>query len=79
MTWTRETPTKPGYYWLRLRRDIHSDDVFGPAIVNIYGSDDPELEWMGYENPMRVADIPGAGWIDACWYGPLEPPPGEQP
>jgi hypothetical protein len=62
MKWTKKTPTKPGYYWLK--------DNEGIRIVEI-------CNWLGgltvLETGSEVDHVPPKGSA-VRWAGPLEPP-----
>jgi hypothetical protein len=64
--WTREPPTRPGWYWLRWT-GIGGVDV----VVKVDGGALPRAHFVGGESnwlPMRTIRA------DAEWFGPLEPP-----
>ena len=72
ITWTRQTPSKPGWYWLLNP----SEEPGLPTIVQVC------FEW---ETSQSVAIIPGSNpktssrvqdlrELDALWAGPLELP-----
>jgi hypothetical protein len=65
VTWTRELPKVPGWYWFRA-------DGRAPEAVQIV-NDGHELLFLSVDldEPASLADFDGY----ACeWYGPLEPP-----
>lgn len=72
--WTTETPTKPGYYWLR-NVDTHSRyKASAPQVVRVYeaGNGFPgnfDIALHGDDRTIEFRHI-----INAEWAGPLEPP-----
>lgn len=67
MEWTKEAPTKPGWYW---NKSYDSNKN-----IRIYMT---KVDW--YYKELRVA-YPGNEllfridfWKDDLWYGPVEPP-----
>ena len=62
MSWTKEKPTVPGYYWVR-----GGWYEFGVALIDM---DTPQMTWrLGVEDPEFIDDID-----EIEWYGPLEVP-----
>lgn len=71
MEWTKDLPTKPGWYWIVPLRD---DDLSGrtPPYAVLVEQEGPRFfrYWvpgMDYADP--VESIAGA-----YWFGPIEPP-----
>jgi hypothetical protein len=66
MNWTKELPTKTGYYWFR---------AMPPQLVTVVEIDTKGGQWLayfpGWEIPYQKDD---AGLQNAEWFGPLEPP-----
>jgi hypothetical protein len=63
MNWTREKPTKPGWYWHRLmphteRRVLHVFKLAGALVVD-------HTKWSA---PAKVEEYRG------LWCGPIEEP-----
>ncbi len=65
MNWTRESPTKKGWYW--LRQDKEETHLF-----IVYVIDAERMVAAGSETEINPAQEVGE------WYGPLEPPPTEE-
>ena len=72
MTWTQQTPSKPGWYWLLNPRE----EPRVPTVVQI---------WIDWETGRSVAIIPASHPksssrvqdlrdLDAFWAGPIELP-----
>jgi len=61
MKWTADTPTEPGWYWLRLRDAVD--------IVDVEQTDEGLCILWDAAPRDRVADMRGA-----FWSGPLQPP-----
>ena len=59
--WTTDTPTEPGWYWLRLRDAVD--------IVDVEQTDEGLCILWDAAPRDRVADMRGA-----FWSGPLQPP-----
>jgi hypothetical protein len=59
MTWTREKPTTPGWYWYQSRPDST------PMIVQIYA----EKVWCA-----GILDGGPISSLDGKWAGPIESP-----
>lgn len=68
MEWTKEKPTKPGYYW--LRRKWYDDE---PVKVHRYenGGEIAELvvREIAVDTEYDINDL-----VDEKWSGPIEPP-----
>ncbi len=63
MTWTKERPTKPGWYWTLPELgvvQVKQYPLSGELYVLMDGDD---VEYDLYAFP------------DTLWYGPIEPPP----
>ena len=61
--WTKEKPTKEGYYWLR-----NGPEGAEPQIVQVWGTDLRTVELCG-------SDVAyDAEYIEGEWSGPLEAP-----
>lgn len=70
--WTRERPTEPGYYWLRL-------PYLAPQIVCV-AMDRRTVEFVGSDDVQDLDPSPPTGMspdIDpaAQWLGPIPLPP----
>jgi hypothetical protein len=68
LTWTKEKPTKPGWYWLRLyvsRGDLGSG--YRPNIA--YVQDDGSICFLGSESDLKIEEV-----LEGEWAGPIEPP-----
>jgi hypothetical protein len=72
--WTKEKPSKPGYYWLRNFTLIESYGFLGvdgsTTVVKVYrdaGDDDLTVALPGTEVIAPMADVRGE------WQGPLYP------
>jgi len=65
MKWTKETPTEPGWYWLR-------EYGIGPIKMgDVHEFLDVLLcEETGSDLTYRLSDYPNS----TIWYGPIEPP-----
>lgn len=62
--WTKEKPTKPGFYWMRSFRDFHDDKAHAVQL------DDNKCVWfIGSELDYPMSDFPNSEWS-----GPIEPP-----
>lgn len=70
MRWTNETPTKPGWYWLRSEGDfmvVEISTIIGGCLgIDFMGTDAGfELsEFVKYSSPSPPLQ----------WFGPIEPP-----
>ena len=62
MNWAIDSPTREGWYWLRL-------DNEAKQIVIVYVIDADRMVGIGTETEGKPSLQTGA------WYGPLEPPP----
>jgi len=64
MNWTKEKPTKQGYYWWRQYPSTK------PRIAKVWGYDGEceYVAWMGTDNDSNLIDTEGE------WFGPIEPP-----
>jgi len=65
--WTKEKPTKPGFYWLRnYRIKWRTKDVQPKAIMTRLTG-----EWVRFFNeaPSHLSAI-----VEGEWSGPIEPP-----
>lgn len=62
LAWTKEPPTKPGWYWLRL----HGED--DQMMTNVWVSEVTGSLLVGEGN------TPVSAIKNAVWAGPLEPP-----
>lgn len=88
MTWTRETPMEPGWYWFRGAWGDGRDETHTPAgIALICRLDsyecDPETSEChsslmallpGDRDPHPPADLAGFTERVEWWAGPIEPP-----
>jgi hypothetical protein len=72
MTWTKQTPSKPGWYWL-----LNPNEEPGlPTIVQIFfdwetGRSVAIIPASHPKTSARLQDLPD---IDAMWAGPIELP-----
>jgi hypothetical protein len=65
MQWTKEKPTRVGYYWLRIPRD---SAAWGPMAAALTKQGIGPWIWHIHD-PALVQNYEGGEW-----YGPLEPP-----
>jgi hypothetical protein len=71
MQWTRETPSKAGYYWLRNYLIEGDSGVSTEAlIVHVYSSFGLPFDVSFTGNDMTF----GIGEVKGEWAGPLDPP-----
>ena len=63
MTWTTDTPTKPGWYWFRVRQ-------MKPRIIEVIAEHEPERLLIS-ESATPVDALQGSIY---GWAGPLEVP-----
>lgn len=61
-TWTRETPTKEGWYWYKSERDTKVR-----MLEVITDNDRLEVRQEGLARYLS--------YYNGCWYGPLDSPP----
>jgi len=66
MNWTRDKPTKDGYYWLR-RREIKTKVVWVWDTIGL-----PMVASCGSDWDKEISELDNTD--SAEWYGPLEPP-----
>ena len=72
MTWTKQTPNKPGWYWLLNP----SEDPGLPTIVQIFFDWETgrSLAIIPASNPKASARVHNLQDADALWAGPIELP-----
>lgn len=72
MTWTKETPTKPGWYWL-----LNPNEEPGlPTIVQILSDWETgrSIAIIPPSHPRSSGRVQDLRDIDALWAGPVELP-----
>jgi len=67
MTWTREPPKVPGFYWLRGAGCLSTGTQ--SQVVEVFGSR-PYFYLAGYDESFKADELEET----AEWSGPLEPP-----
>lgn len=73
LTWTREAPTKPGWYWMRQHNAVTGPYV-SVVLVYLAGGFLYTEPYDDYSPPPRVSD-----WRPCEWAGPIpEPLPSEE-
>jgi len=65
MTWTREPPKVPGWYWARRPGDTDAGDM---QVVRVWRESGQLRTELG-------DDMARYFLVGTEWYGPLEPPP----
>ncbi len=65
MNWTREAPSKEGWYWLRLDKEETHRFI-------VYVIDAERMVAAGSETELHPSLQLGE------WYGPIDPPPTEE-
>lgn len=74
MGWTKQKPTKPGWYW------VYASIFFGPVHVNYtWPVDEPEKKQLEIIWPQEVELGPSLDCIDWWWPVPLIEPKPEPP
>lgn len=71
-TWTKEKPTKDGWYWYRHNPEKYQDlppAVSAPLLLMVY---DDATHYQDTVNDMFGQAIPSN--MDGLWAGPIEPP-----
>jgi len=69
LTWTRERPTQPGWWWVRIRKAV-SSEWYEPDMAYVTeGNGSLWCETMGGLGPN-----PLDRYTYCEWYGPLVPP-----
>jgi hypothetical protein len=73
--WTKESPTKPGYYWLRNYQILLAKGEFGGVyeqadVVNVAKHDDELSVYFHADEEFYRCGIDVIGE----WYGPILPP-----
>ena len=72
MTWTKQTPSKPGWYWL-----LDPSEQLGlPTIVQIFFDWETgrSLAIIPASSPKASARVQDLRGFDAMWAGPIELP-----
>lgn len=72
MTWTKQIPSRPGWYWLLNP----NEDPGLPTIVQIFFDWETRrsLAIIPPANPKEAIHVQDLGGFDALWAGPIELP-----
>lgn len=78
MTWTRERPTQPGWYWWRTygwdTKEVRTEVVSVEQLIQ----DGKPAYWYWEIGETEPTMIGTESSIPDEWYGPLEVPEGEE-